>query len=202
MRTTVTIDDELLNTALEYSDIKEVPALIRKALQTYVHVEAGRRLARLGGTQPGLQYIRAGGRPTSSTKSLRGLWTQKGKLSDLDRYWIWINHIDHTDPILEKLVEVQEVLMHPFVIGEISLGTLREPDLTLRELGRLPSAYPVDDNEVIEMIVGHKLHGVGIGYVDAHLVATCLLADETWLWTNDRRLKAIAARLGVDATTA
>jgi hypothetical protein len=57
MRTTITIDDELLKAALEYSEAKEVPALIRKALQTYVHVEAGRRLARLGGTQPGLQYI-------------------------------------------------------------------------------------------------------------------------------------------------
>ena len=57
MRTTVTIDDELLQTALEYADVKEVPALIRKALETYVHVEAGRRLARMGGTEPGLQYI-------------------------------------------------------------------------------------------------------------------------------------------------
>lgn len=57
MRTTVTIDDDLLKTAMEYSDVKEVPALVRKALETYVHVEAGRRLARLGGTQPGLQYI-------------------------------------------------------------------------------------------------------------------------------------------------
>jgi hypothetical protein len=57
MRTTVTIDDELLQTALEYADVKEVPALIRKALETYVHVEAGRRLAGMGGTEPGLQYI-------------------------------------------------------------------------------------------------------------------------------------------------
>jgi hypothetical protein len=57
MRTTVTIDDELLQTALEYADVKEVPALIGKALETYVHVEAGRRLARMGGTEPGLQYI-------------------------------------------------------------------------------------------------------------------------------------------------
>ena len=57
MRTTVTIDDELLQTALEYAEVKEVPALIRKALETYVHVEAGRRLARMGGTEPGLQYI-------------------------------------------------------------------------------------------------------------------------------------------------
>ena len=57
MRTTVTIDDELLKAALEYSDAKEVPALIRKALEEYVHLEAGRRLARLGGTEPGLQYI-------------------------------------------------------------------------------------------------------------------------------------------------
>ena len=57
MRTTVTIDDELLARAMEYSDVKQVPALIRKALQEYVHIEASRQLARMGGTEPGLQYI-------------------------------------------------------------------------------------------------------------------------------------------------
>jgi hypothetical protein len=57
MRTTVTIDDKLLQDAMEYSGVKEVPALIRKALQEYVQLEAGRRLAQLGGTEPGLQYI-------------------------------------------------------------------------------------------------------------------------------------------------
>jgi predicted nucleic acid-binding protein len=114
---------------------------------------------------------------------------------------IWINHLDHNDPILHRLVELNEVLMHPFVICEIALGTLRKRDQTLRELGRLPLTYPVDDNEVIEMIVGHGLHGVGIGYIDAHLVASCLLADETWLWTSDRRLAGVATRLGVNAAT-
>jgi predicted nucleic acid-binding protein len=112
---------------------------------------------------------------------------------------IWIDHINHGDRALGELMEAEEALMHPFVIGEIVLGTLRDRDATLRELGRLPLAYPVDDNEVIEMIVAHGLHGVGIGYVDAHLVASCLVAHDTYLWTRDRRLAAVAGRLGVDA---
>jgi Arc/MetJ family transcription regulator len=55
MRTTITIDDELLTKAQEYSGIRETSALIREALQTLVQLEAGRRLARLGGTMPGLK---------------------------------------------------------------------------------------------------------------------------------------------------
>jgi Arc/MetJ family transcription regulator len=55
MRTTITIDDELLAKAQEYSGIRETSALIREALQTLVQLEAGRRLARLGGTMPGLK---------------------------------------------------------------------------------------------------------------------------------------------------
>lgn len=114
---------------------------------------------------------------------------------------IWIDHINHGEKAVGELMEAEEALMHPFVIGEIALGTLRARDRTLRELGRLPLTYPVDDNDVIEMIVGHQLHGVGIGYVDAHLVASCLLARDTYLWTRDRRLAAVAGRLGVDAET-
>ena len=57
MRTTVTIDDELLENARKLSGIKEVPALVRKVLQEYVHLEAARQLAQMGGSQPGLQYI-------------------------------------------------------------------------------------------------------------------------------------------------
>jgi len=57
MRTTVTIDDALLEDARRYSGIKETSTLVRMGLEAYVQREAGRRLARLGGTQPGLEYI-------------------------------------------------------------------------------------------------------------------------------------------------
>jgi Arc/MetJ family transcription regulator len=57
VRTTVTIDDDLLERAQEYTGIKEKSALLREALTVLVAREAGRRLAKAGGTQPGLEYI-------------------------------------------------------------------------------------------------------------------------------------------------
>ena len=57
MRTTVTIDDQLLEDARRYSGIKETSTLVRLGLEAYVQREAARRLARLGGTQPGLEHI-------------------------------------------------------------------------------------------------------------------------------------------------
>ena len=57
MRTTVTIDDELLTQAMDYTGLEEKSALINRALEALVQREAARRLARLGGTQPGLKYI-------------------------------------------------------------------------------------------------------------------------------------------------
>ena len=57
MRTTITIDDKLLADAREYMGIKETPTLVRMGLELLIQREAGRRLARMGGTQPGLQHI-------------------------------------------------------------------------------------------------------------------------------------------------
>lgn len=55
MRTTVTIDDELLRDALEFSGIKEKSAVINEALRWFVAREAGKRLAKLGGSAPDIE---------------------------------------------------------------------------------------------------------------------------------------------------
>ena len=98
---------------------------------------------------------------------------------------IWIDHLDHGEPAIPAL-----------------LGMLRNRDRVLRELGQLRFAVPADDNEVINLIVSKGLPGSGIGYVDAHLLASCLLTTRTYLWTRDRRLAVVAGRLGIDATAA
>jgi hypothetical protein len=66
-------------------------------------------------------------------------------------------------------------------------------------LAQLRFAVPADDNEVINLIITNDLSGSGIGYVDAHLLASCLLMQRTYLWTRDRRLAAVAARFNRDA---
>jgi predicted nucleic acid-binding protein len=115
---------------------------------------------------------------------------------------IWIDHLNHGEPAIPALLAADEMLMHPFVIGELALGMLRNRDRVLRELGQLRFAVPADDNEVINLIVSKGLPGSGIGYVDAHLLASCLLTTRTYLWTRDRRLAVVAGRLGIDATAA
>ena len=115
---------------------------------------------------------------------------------------IWVDHLSHANPTVLNLLAREEVLMHPFVLGEIALGFLGQRDLILTRLGKLPFAETADDNEVINLIKTRQMYGTDIGFVDAHLVASCLLTAGTYLWTRDRRLAAVAERLGVDATTA
>ena len=87
--------------------------------------------------------------------------------------------------------------MHPFVRGELALGTLRERDMVLRSLAALPSLPVADENEVLTFVNRHRLWGRGIGYVDAHLLAALHLAPGTRLWTRDKRLEVIAVEQGV-----
>lgn len=115
---------------------------------------------------------------------------------------IWIDHLHKGEVGMAALLDEGLVLMHPFVLGEISLGSLRDWPGTMRILSKIPQVVRADDNEVVGMIEGKKLQGSGIGFVDAHLLASALLTNETFIWTRDRRLAAIASRLGLDAETA
>jgi len=85
------------------------------------------------------------------------------------------------------------------VLGELACGQLRNRAEILTLLADLPQAVPASDVEVLDVIARHRLMGRGIGYIDAHLLASTLLTPEAGLWTCDRRLAAIAHELGVDA---
>ncbi|SAL40320.1 PilT protein-like protein [Caballeronia choica] len=112
---------------------------------------------------------------------------------------VWIDHLRSGEPTLQALLEQNRVTTHPFVIGEISLGSLRQRDVVLDALNDLPHATVAMDSEVFRMIGDQMLHGLGIGYVDAHLLAAVRLTPGSRLWTRDRRLNAVAERLGVAA---
>lgn len=115
---------------------------------------------------------------------------------------VWIDHMRLSDLTLVRLLDRREVLAHPFVIGELALGSLRQRDAILDALRGLPSALVATDTEVQAYIDRHALFGLGIGYVDAHLLAGTALTRGARLWTRDRRLAAAAARAGVTADTA
>jgi predicted nucleic acid-binding protein len=112
---------------------------------------------------------------------------------------VWIDHLHRPDRELERLLRVKLVLVHPFVVGELVLGSSPHlPDL-LRYLAGLRRARMARDEEVLRLIKDWQLPGTGIGYLDAHLLASVLLTSETQLWTRDRSLRKVAQQLSLAA---
>ncbi len=108
---------------------------------------------------------------------------------------IWIDHLRASDKSLSNLLNTGRVLAHPFVVGELALGSLRQRDIILDALSDLPQAEMATDGEVLIFIDQHALSGLGIGYVDAHLLAAVRLTAGAVLWTRDKRLHKVADRL-------
>jgi predicted nucleic acid-binding protein len=109
---------------------------------------------------------------------------------------VWVDHLRRGDEPLAELLERGAVLGHPFVVGEIACGNLSDRGAILALLQHLPMATVAEPDEVLAYIDRHKLHGKGIGYVDAHLLAATALPGGARLWTRDRRLHAVARELG------
>ncbi len=113
---------------------------------------------------------------------------------------IWIDHFRRADPRLRAAMNREQTLMHPFVIGEIALGSIGQRQSVILMLRGQHKAPIATHDEVLDLIERERLHGLGIGYVDAHLLASARLANAT-LWTRDKRLDMAADRLGLRAAT-
>lgn len=112
---------------------------------------------------------------------------------------VWIDHLRAGLPTLSHLLDGGSVLGHPWVTGELALGSLGRRPEVLGLLANLPQATVATPNEVLTLVERHELFGLGIGYVDAQLLAATRLTPDARLWTNDRRLTAAATRLGAAA---
>lgn len=110
---------------------------------------------------------------------------------------VWVDHLRSNNAALVDLLESGSVLVHPFVIGEIALGSMAKREIVLDAMRNLPSAKAASDAEVWRFIDDWALYGRGIGYVDVHLLAAACLTPETVLWTMDKRLGAVAAEFGL-----
>jgi predicted nucleic acid-binding protein len=104
---------------------------------------------------------------------------------------VWIEHFRRGEPCLKQLLERGQVLMHPAVRGELACGCLTARAQMLQYFGALPRAKTATDAEVMQLIENRKLWGNGIGWIDAHLIASSLLSGCAF-WTLDRRLNAAA----------
>jgi predicted nucleic acid-binding protein len=109
---------------------------------------------------------------------------------------VWVDHLRRGDTRLVALLERSAVVMHPFVLGEIACGSLRDRESVLGLLRDLPAAAVAEDDEVLRFIDNHALHGRGIGYVDVHLLAAVALTEGATLWTNDKKLHVVAEAIG------
>ncbi len=112
---------------------------------------------------------------------------------------VWIDHLKSSDLVLAGLLGTGRVLAHSFVTGELALGSLRQRRTVLESLRDLPQAIVASYDEVMMLIEQEQLYGLGIGFVDAHLLAAARLTPGTLLWTRDRRLRQAATRLGLSA---
>jgi predicted nucleic acid-binding protein len=108
---------------------------------------------------------------------------------------VWVDHLRRGDAQLVDLLDRAKVVMHPFVVGEIACGSLRDRSSILELLQNLPAAAVADSAEVLGFIERHVLHGQGIGYVDVHLLASVALTQGAQLWTRDKSLHAVAVAL-------
>ncbi len=109
---------------------------------------------------------------------------------------VWVNHLRKGDIQLEELLLAGEVVCHPFVIGELACGNIKNRFEILALLQALPEAPTIDLAEYLYFIEQNHLSGTGIGFADVHLLASSQLSGIP-LWTNDKRLKEIARKLKV-----
>lgn len=109
---------------------------------------------------------------------------------------IWIDHLQRGSSRLREILLAEEVLSHDFIIGELACGNIKNRRTVMQLLAELPRAPLAEHGEVMHMLESKHLMGKGLGWVDAHLLTSCLLADALF-WTTDRRLASAANSLGI-----
>ncbi len=109
---------------------------------------------------------------------------------------VWVQHLRKGSDRLRSLLDEERVFCHPFVIGELACGTLRNRQEVLRLLKALPQAQVAEHEEALHLLEERRLHGRGLGWIDAHLAASALLTGCS-LWTFDKPLEKAASVLGI-----
>jgi predicted nucleic acid-binding protein len=109
---------------------------------------------------------------------------------------IWVSHLRIGDARLNALLQEEEVICHPFIVGELACGNIKNRTEVLTLLQALPMARMAKKEEVLRFIESHGLMGVGLGLIDVHLLASALLSKAR-LWTTDKPLREASVKLNV-----
>jgi predicted nucleic acid-binding protein len=115
---------------------------------------------------------------------------------------IWIDHLRSGNKEMRKLLHEGQIVIHPFVVAELALGSLRKRTQTLALLDLLPQVRVAHLSELRLMIEARRLYSLGIGLTDAHLIASVFLGSSILLWTRDKQLRKVSEALGVHASLA
>jgi len=110
---------------------------------------------------------------------------------------VWVDHLRRRDQALVDTLKTGQVLVHPFVVGELACANLANRGEVLNLLLALPRAQVASDEEALGFIDRHSLMGRGIGYIDVHLLASVALDGGAQLWTRDKRLAVVAGELAL-----
>jgi len=109
---------------------------------------------------------------------------------------VWVHHLRSANPTLKSLLNEGNVLCHPFIIGELACGNLKNRSEVLSLLQLLPAAKQATREEVMQFIESERLMGKGLGYIDIHLLASAALTAAS-LWTHDKKLQKTADKIGI-----
>jgi predicted nucleic acid-binding protein len=110
---------------------------------------------------------------------------------------VWIDHLRSGNAEMRKHLEQGNIALHPFIIAELALGSLRKRSKTLALLDLLPQVKVAQHSDVRLMIEARRLYSLGIGLIDAHLIASVFINPPTLLWTKDKRLRKAAEAVGI-----
>ena len=112
---------------------------------------------------------------------------------------IWVDHFRSGDDELRRHLMQHDIAIHPFVIGELALGSLPDRVRTLGYLQRLPCLKVAQMEEIMHMVEARALYRRGIGLTDAHLIGSIFIHPPAKLWTRDKPLRIVAEELGIHA---
>jgi predicted nucleic acid-binding protein len=110
---------------------------------------------------------------------------------------VWIDHFRNQEPEIVKLLTLNGLLVHPYVVGELIMGNIKPLDKVIALLASLPRVEPVSEAKLYDCVIENGLNGTGLGFVDAHLIASAEHDEGITVWTRDKRLAVQAERLSI-----
>jgi predicted nucleic acid-binding protein len=109
---------------------------------------------------------------------------------------VWVCHLREGDPDLERLLNIGEVMCHPYIVGELACGNLKNRREVLSLLQLLPLAIMARHEEILQFIEQNHLTGKSLGYIDVNLSASAVLTGVP-MWSHDRKLNESNEGLGI-----